>query len=330
MPYKLKNPVRHKFSKKSYNVRDWKKYDENLKNRGSLTIWFSEEAIAAWNSVRPAKMKRGRQQKYSDLAIETAHTLRLVYKKPLRQTEGFLASIAKLMKVDLAIPDHTTLSRRAATVNLSKSSKNSKSSSSHSNVVIVDSTGIKVFGEKEWMNLKHGTRLRKVWRKLHLAIDEDGEILSATLTTHDESDASQVADLLSQIESPIDEFIGDAGGYDHKAAYDAIEAREMAQGRPILTIIPPNLGFQGEQDSDSRHRKKNIKILKDVGRARWQKATDYERRALAENTMHRYKSILGNKLTSRSTANQNTEIQIGVKILNKMNGHCRPKAKKAA
>ena len=92
MPYKLKDPVRHKFDKKSYNVRDWKKYDENLKNRGSLTIWFSEEAIASWNSVIPSKMKRGRQQKYSDLAIETAHTLRLVYKKPLRQTEGFIVS----------------------------------------------------------------------------------------------------------------------------------------------------------------------------------------------------------------------------------------------
>ena len=327
MPYKLKAPVRHKFEKKSYNVRDWKKYDENLKNRGSLTIWFSEEAIASWNSVRSSKMKRGRQQKYSDLAIETAHTLRLVYKKPLRQTEGYIASILQLMKVDLDVPDHTTLSRRAKKVKLSKSAK---PSSSGSNVVIVDTSGIKVFGEKEWMNLKHGTRLRKVWRKLHLAVDEDGEILSAILTTHDESDTSQVADLLSQIESPIDEFIGDSGGYDHKTTYDAIEAREISQGRPILAIIPPNLGFQKEQDSDSRHRKKNIKLLEDRGRARWQKETDYDRRALAENTIYRYKTIIGNKLTSRSTANQNTEIQIGVKILNKMNGLCRPKAQKAA
>ena len=327
MPYKLKDPVRHKFEKKSYNVRDWKKYDENLKNRGSLTIWFSEEAIASWSSVIPSKMKRGRQQKYSDLAIETAHTLRLVYKKPLRQTEGFIASIVQLMKVNLDVPDHTTLSRRARTVKLSKSAK---PSSSGSNVVIVDSTGIKVFGEKEWMNLKHGTRLRKVWRKLHLAIDEDGEILSATLTTHDESDTSQVADLLSRIETQIDEFIGDSGGYDHKATYDAIEASEKTQGSPILVIIPPNLGFQKEQDSDSRHRKKNIKLLEDRGRAIWQKETDYDRRALAENTIYRYKTIIGNKLRSRSTANQNTEIQIGVKILNKMNGLCRPKAKKAA
>ena len=109
-----------------------------------------------------------------------------------------------------------------------------------------------------------------------------------------------------------------------------LEVRERTQGRPILVIVPPNLGFQKEQDSDPTHRKKNIKLLEDRGRARWQKAIDYERRALAENTMHRYKAIMGNKLISRTPANQNTEIQLGVKILNKMNGLCRPKAQKAA
>ena len=162
------------------------------------------------------------------------------------------------------------------------------------------------------------------------AIDEDGEILSATLTTHEASDTSQVAELFNKIELPIDEFIGDAGGYDHSSTYEAIESRERIQGRAIISVIPPNLGFQKEQDSDSPHRRKNIKLLEEKGRAGWQKETDYNRRALAENTMHRYKSIIGNKLTSRTTANRNTEIQIGVKILNKMNGLCRPKAKKAA
>jgi hypothetical protein len=97
MPHTLKDPVRHKFTKKSYNVRDWSKYDEGLKNRGSLTVWFSEDAVAAWNHVKSDKMKRGGQRVYSDLAIETAHTLRLVYKQPLRQTEGLLTSIVQLL-----------------------------------------------------------------------------------------------------------------------------------------------------------------------------------------------------------------------------------------
>jgi hypothetical protein len=120
MPYTLKDSVRHKFTKKASNVRDWAKYDEGLKNRGSLTICFSEDAIAAWNHVHSDKRRRGGQRVYSDLAIETAHTLRLVYKQPLRQTEGLLTSIVQLLNLELSIPDYTTLSRRAKRIVLSK------------------------------------------------------------------------------------------------------------------------------------------------------------------------------------------------------------------
>lgn len=142
MPYTLKDSIRHKFTKKFYNVRDWEKYDEGLKNRGNLTIWFSEDAISAWNHVKPETMKRGGQRVYSDLAIETAHTLRLVYKQPLRQTEGLLTSIVQLLNLDLPIPDYTTLSRHTKRIVLSKPPK----TSSDSRVIIVDSTGLKVVG----------------------------------------------------------------------------------------------------------------------------------------------------------------------------------------
>ena len=328
MPYTLKDPVRHKFTKKSYNVRDWAKYDEGLKNRGSLTIWFSEDAIAAWNHVRQEKMERGRQRVYSELAIETAHTLRLVYKQPLRQTEGLLTSISKILELNLSIPDHTTLSRRAKHIALSKPPK----SSSDSRVVIVDSTGLKVVGEKEWMNHKHGTKQRKVWRKLHLAINDDGEILSATLTTHHESDVSQVPDLLKQIDTPIDAFYGDAGGYDHPGTYSALANHEQrfSQTTPIRTAIPPNLGFRSAQISDSEKRKANIKLLNDVGREKWQEATSYGKRAGVENTNSRYKTIIGGKLRSKDTDNQNTEVQIGVRILNRMRALGIPKGRRVA
>ena len=145
MPYKLKDPVRHKFKKKTYNVRDWKTYDQGLQNRGNLTIWFAEDAINAWNASRLERMKRGRPCLYSDLAIETAHTFRLVYKQPLRQTEGFMRSIVMLLQLDLIVPDHTTLSRRARKLVMPKKHNVSKEKL----VVIVDSTGLKVFGEKE-------------------------------------------------------------------------------------------------------------------------------------------------------------------------------------
>ena len=168
MPYKLKEAVRHKFSKKFYNKRDWKAYDACLIKRGSLTIWFNEEVISKWNMNDCDNKKRGRPRLYSDLAIETCHTLRLLQKHALRQTQGFVSSIINLLKLNLIVPDHTTLSRRLPGLILPRK----VSSCQEPVVVIVDSSGLKVKGEKEWMTYKHGTRQRKVWRKLHIAIDE--------------------------------------------------------------------------------------------------------------------------------------------------------------
>ena len=104
----------------------------------------------------------------------------------------------------------------------------------------------KVMGEKEWMNTKHGTKQRKVWRKLHLMIDDSGEILNSALTTHEESDVSQASNLLENIDDPIDELIGDSGGCDHAEAYEALAEHEhkMEQKAPIQAVIPPNIGFK--------------------------------------------------------------------------------------
>ena len=329
MPYKLKDPVRHKFTKKSYNKRDWKTYEEGLRNRGDLTIWFCEDAIAAWNHCGSGKRKRGRQRQYSDLAIETSHTIRLVYKQPLRQTEGLVRSIIRSLKLDLAIPDHTTLSRRSKKVLLRKKQLPQKPGGSW--VIIVDSTGLKVIGEKEWMSHKHGTRQRKVWRKLHLCISEAGDILSATLTSHTESDTGQVGNLLESIETPISELLGD-GGYDSPATHDSLKIHEKRsnQNRPIKAIIPPNTGFQEAKKTDPAQRLGNIHLIEDKGKLSWQNQMDYGRRSRVENTIHRYKAIIGNKLRSKTLESQNTEVQIAVRVLNRMASLGMPKAQKAA
>jgi len=318
----------HKFTKKAYTKRDWKAYEEGLRNRGDLIVWFSEDAVAAWNHVDNGQKKRGRPRQYSDLAIETAHTIRLVYKQPLRQVEGLIRSIVGLLKLDLSIPDHTTLSRRARRVVLRKKPLPRRGSRI---VIIVDSTGLKVVGEKEWMNCKHGTQQRKVWRKLHLCINEYGDILSATLTSHTESDTGQVGELLEGIEEPITEMMGD-GGYDSPSTYKSLEIHQKRcnQNRPIQAIIPPNTGFQESKETDSVQRLSNIRLIEDKGKLSWQNQMDYGRRSRVENTMHRYKAIIGNKLRSKNLENQNTEIQIGAQILNRMSQLGMPKARKAA
>ena len=332
MPYKLKDPVRHKFEKKHYNKRDWKSYEQGLQNRGSITIWFEFDAIQHWNAPKLQKMKRGRQKRYSDLAIETMITLRLIYKNALRQTEGFAKSIIKLMGYDLDIPDHTTISRRSGKLQPVIKAKSKDYDADKKHVVIVDSTGVKVVGEKEWMHTKHGTKQRKIWRKLHIIVDDQGEILDATLTTHDMSDASQVPDLLKNIDYPIDEFIGDSGGYDNQRTYDTLKKHEdmVETKKPIKAIIQPNLGFQPSSDVDDEKRKENIDAISNGSCQMWQKKTDYGRRSIAEYTFYRFKTVIGRTLRSRNSNNQNTEVKIGIKILNKMNTMGVSKAQKAA
>ena len=233
-----------------------------------------------------------------------------------------------MLHLDLIVPDHTTLSRRARKIVITQKPNVLKEKL----VVIVDSTGLKVFGEKEWMNTKHGTKQRKVWRKLSLAIDDDGEILSSTLTTHEVSDVSQVPDLLKEIDAPIDEFMGDAGGYDHAKTYETLLSHEQKTGQEhsVRAVIPPNIGFNKNQENDAIQRKQNIRHLEAVGRQKWQKDTDYGRRSGVENAIYRYKTIIGRTLHSKNTANQNTEVKIGVNILNRMKSLGMPKARSVA
>ncbi|MBU2645441.1 IS5 family transposase [bacterium] len=184
MPYKHNQDRRHKFEKARYNVKKWPEYDQALKNRGSLTIWLTDDAIKAWQTKNLQK-KRGGQPVCSDNAIETGLTLRSLYKLGLRQTEGFLESISSLMGLALSIPDHTTFSRRSRELNITQL-RRKPGEPIH---ILVDSTDLKICGSGEWQETKHGLQKRKHWRKLHLAIDEKtGDIVASELTTNKEDE----------------------------------------------------------------------------------------------------------------------------------------------
>jgi hypothetical protein len=121
-----------------YRVRNWAAYDQALKQRGSVTIWFSSEALQAWGYQGPAQ--RGAPFVYSDVAIETALTLRLIYHLAIRQTEGFVESVLDLMGLDLSAPDHSTLSRRQRGLSIQWPTRVTNEPIH----VVVDSTGLKV------------------------------------------------------------------------------------------------------------------------------------------------------------------------------------------
>src|ERR1700682_3829792 len=215
MPYKHNQSRRHKIEKARYKVTNWPEYNKALPQRGDITIWFTEEALAAWH---PAKTgARGRPQEYSDLAIETALFIRQVFHLPLRQTEGFMNSLTRLMKSTISIPDYSSISKRSISIPMHVLSQAMDPGS----LVIVDSTGLKVYGKDEWHQEKHDVPARRTWRKLHLAIDEHHQVLACELTTPEVGDPSAVADLLTQIITPFKTFIGD-GAYDGEPVSRAV------------------------------------------------------------------------------------------------------------
>ena len=207
LPFKANRDRRHRIPRQRHRVTNWAEYEASLRARGSLTVWFTEEAIEGWRAA--PRTTRGGQPSYSDLAISTALTLRALFHLALRQTEGLIASILQLLGLDLAVPDHTTLSRRAETLEVLR--PHGGQAPMH---LLVDSTGLKLRGPGEWLMEKHGSRRRRSWRKLHLATDADtGRIVASVLTCHDAGDGGQVGPLLEEVDGTVASFTAD-GAYD--------------------------------------------------------------------------------------------------------------------
>src|SRR5215208_879228 len=195
LPFKLNQAGRHHSPRQRRKVTNWPAYDASLRQRGSLTVWFTDEAVEAWKAE--PRTTRGGQPWYSPLAILTALTLRAVFRLALRQTEGLIGSIIGLLGFDLSVPDHTTLSRRAETLEVPRPRSDRNAEPVH---LLVDSTGLKLCGPGEWLIEKHGTRRRRSWQKMHIGVDADtGRIVASELTTHDIDDGSQVGPLLDQV-----------------------------------------------------------------------------------------------------------------------------------
>src|SRR5918995_2110925 len=169
VPFKLNQDRRHHIARQKHKATNWREYDTSLRQRGSLTVWFTAEAVEAW-AAEP-RTTRGGQPWYSALAILTALTLRTVFRLAYRQTEGLIGSVIGLLGLALRVPDHTTLSRRAPTLEVPRpraSSRTEASNGAEPVHLLVDSTGLKLCGPGEWLLEKHGTRTRRSWRKLHL------------------------------------------------------------------------------------------------------------------------------------------------------------------
>jgi hypothetical protein len=320
MPNKHNDDRRHHIPKMQFKVTNWAAYEAGLRRRGSLTLWVSEEAIAAWRAA--PRTTPGGQALYSEVAIATALMVRLVFHQPLRQTEGLLGSLLALMAVDLQVPDHTTISRRAA--RLTPVLRTALPDGPVT--LVIDSTGLKVFGAGEWHRDKHGVRGPRTWRKLHQAVDAaTNTIVAVTLTTNGKGDASQVGPLLTQTTGPIDTVMAD-GAYDGEPTYQRVAERDL----DTTVVVPPRVTAVPGSAAEPTQRDRHIQTIADQGRLRWQKETDYGQRAKAETAMARYKRILGDRLQARTLPGQQAETAIGVAVLNRMIDAGRPECVRIA
>jgi IS5 family transposase len=303
--------VKKKKTKAKYRLHNWKNYNQSLVKRGSLTFWFDEEVLSAWGNQEQID-KRGRPRDYSDTAILTMATLQEVFHLPLRQTEGLTSSILELLKLDLPVPDYSTLCRRRVGLEI-ELPRTRQNEPLH---VVVDSTGLKVFGEGEWKVRQHGYSYRRTWRRLHVGINEaSGEIVATVVTTSNYNDNEVLPDLLDQIEDKIEQVSGD-GGYDKRNCYEAIGERQAR------AAIPPQRNAKiwrhANTKGDRLARDQNLRRIRAVGRAAWKKESGYHRRSLAETAVFRVKTIFGDRVLARSFAGGAAELLVRCAALNRM------------
>lgn len=306
---KSKQDKPKKSNKKKYKVRNWHEYNKALVDRGRLIVWVEESVLEDWYAKPTGK--RGAQIVYSNKSIELTLQFGQVFSQRLRQTEGLVWSLFKLMGVNLEVPSYSTLSRRAEIlpVKLPKERKGELT-------LIADSSGLKVYGEGEWKVRRYGYSKHRTWRKIHIAITPNGEFQAIDLKENSYTDGEVFPDLLSQVEGSIKKVAAD-GGYDKRKVYAA------CQERKVKTIaIPPQRNAKifshGNCNQPPHPRDENLRFIRKTTRKRWKEWIGYHVRSIGENAFFRFKTIFGDKLSARKLANQLTEVRIKTGILNKM------------
>lgn len=311
-------------TKTKYRLRNWTDYNRSLEKRGSLTVWMSEEAIENWLLTEKTG-DRGASRSYSELAIQTMASLKAVFHQAGRQIVGFVRSLFELMKIALPVPDHSTVSRRLAALPVELSVKPTKGARH----IVIDSSGVKVYGEGEWKVRTHGVSKRRTWRKLHLCVDEKThEIIAAAATENSVADCQAFPELLAAIDDLIEQISAD-GSYDRRGVYQAIRERGISR-----TAIPPRKNAKIWQHGNSREerllRDENLRAIRKRGRKRWKEESNYHRRSLAETAVFRFKTIFTDKLRSRKIENQFNEMFIKCAALNRMTHLGMPDSYKVA
>jgi len=283
-----------------------------LVRRDNITLWVDEQAVAAWRN-KAMLGRRGRPRIYTDTAIECALIVRAVFHLSLRAAQRFVESAFRLMGVELPVPDYTTVSRRQARLDVVRD----LAAIPTARHVIIDTTGLKVFGADGWNVRKHGMGRgrRRMWRKLHLGVDETSkEIVALDLTTSGAHDSPHLPALLDQVNGEVAQ-VSDDRGYDSGTCYQAILAREA------VPTIPPRRNAKLSRAKDPppfwAERDAVLRRIRDEGRYVWRTSGGATRQSLAENAVSRFKALFGVKLASGKFENQQVEALVKSQVINR-------------
>ena len=325
MPNKWLNQKGVELKKQKYKVGNWADYNASLRLRGDIEVWPSQDAVDNWHFKDRVYDGTGSSKYYTDEAIIICHELRQVYKLPLRQTEGFINSLFKLMELDIRCPDYTTLSKRLKELNIKcpRYSKYSKIDDITA-AIAIDSTGLKRFGRDEWHQEKHKVSARRSWRKAHFGIDEYHIIQAATLTDRFTNDDEAIDDLLEQITDEVAHFSAD-GAYDETPVYD-----KLLRHSPAASVVIPPAKNAVVKHGANEMRNRNVYEIAANGRMAWQQYHNYGQRNYSELGVQRYKRILGRAMHARKMPCQKQEFIIGCGVLNKMTRLGMPDSERVA
>lgn len=297
-------------AKIAYRVRNWKQYNKALVQRGSITFWINEEVAKQWYNQETRHGGRGRPNTYSNIAIESCLLVRSLFKLPLRATQGLVESLFILMGIKIQVPSYTQLCRRQAVLDLKL--KHTVKGKIH---VVIDGTGLKIYGEGEWKVRQHGYTKHRMWRKLHIGIDvETQEIVMMELTDNKIGENKKLKELLEQYKEGYTRIGGDKG-------YDSYDCHEQVGSYDAVSAI--NIQEDAKErrkpsdDEKPLVRDEIVRRIAAIGKGQWKKEVSYHSRSLVETAMFRYKTILGNKMHSRKIENQKVEALIGCNLLNR-------------
>jgi|TARA_B100001964_G_scaffold113760_1_gene126888 hypothetical protein len=287
--------------------RNWRQYNKNLVQRGSITFFIDPNVL----KIKPERNKMGRPRLFAQAIIQLLLILKIQYRLSYRALEGFSKSILPLLKVNIQLPTYSLTCKRAP----SQIDKIEKLSTTRPKVVLIDASGIKVYGEGEWKVKIHGAAKRRKWIKLHIAIDaKSQEIVNLEVTHGHKADCSVGPALIERLPKSVHTVMGD-GGYDTKRCRNAIKSMGATE------LIPPRR--TAKQTKQLEKRNEAILELKGLGgdvlaREIWGKLTGYSRRSLVETAFSRLKRLYGDRFYSKKMETQRVEAMLKCKMMNQM------------